>query len=58
MNRRAAGTPPNFGPFGGTAYAQAVGLNYAERNRMDAQMRHWNDQINHYGELGRLQGYR
>lgn len=49
---------PDFGPFGGEAYAQGVGLQNAERNRMDAQMHHWNDQINHYQHLGHLQGQR
>ncbi len=55
--RRRQGSP-NFGPFGGEAYAQAVGMNYADRNRMDAQMRHWDDQVNHFGNLGYQQGHR
>lgn len=49
---------PDFGRFGSPAYAQAVGWNYAERNRGDAEVRHVQDQIRHYQHLGHLQGGR
>ncbi len=55
--RRHQGSP-NFGPFGGEAYAQAVGMNYADRNRMDDQMRRFQAQQDHYQHLGWQQGYR
>ena len=58
MDERAKGTPPDFGRFGSPAYAQAVAWNYAERNRMDAEMRHQMGIQDHYQNLGHQQGYR
>jgi hypothetical protein len=39
-------------------YGRAVGWNYAERNRMDEQMRHMQEQNQHYQNLGWQQGHR
>jgi len=51
-------TTSNSNPFNSEAYGAAYGWMAADRNRIDANMRNWNNHINHYGNLGWQQGWR